>query len=324
MIMNWIKKCPVFALIIISGITFTLIGIIGKNSIYKEYKFDFIKMPFLSLTLEGLGKGDYPWDMIHLDQMVDAVSSSLNLPLDGNEIKASSEESVYPNVENIEDIEDSNTVIVEEQPAVESITTYDFETVTEDYFNDAVFIGDSRTVGLFEYGGIEERADFMSKTSLTIYEVFTSAFLKEEETGEKITIEEALKKKQYGKVYLMLGINELGTGTTETFIKEYEMVVRKLQKLQPDAVIFVEGVMRVAGTKNAEDPIFNNTNINDRNEAIKKLADQKSIFYLDVNEVVCDEEGNLNSDYTTDDIHLKAQYYAIWKQFLLEHGIVRN
>lgn len=308
-------------LIIISGIIFTLIGIIGKTSIYKDYKFNFISTPFLSLTMEGFGKGDYPWDMLHLDQMVEAVSGSLNLPMNGNEMDASRVESVYPNVEDIEEI---SPVLAEEQPASESIRTYEFETVTEDYFNDAVFIGDSRTVGLFEYGGIEERADFLSKTSLTIYEVFTSTFLKEEETGEKITIEDALKKKQYGKVYLMLGINELGTGTTETFIKEYETVVGKLQELQPDAVIFVEGVMRVAGTKNEEDPIFNNTNINDRNEAIKQLADQKSIFYLDVNEVVCDEEGNLNSEYTTDDIHLKAQYYAIWKQFLLEHGIVRK
>ncbi len=319
--MNRIKQCPVFILIIISGILFTLTGIIGKNSIYKEYKFNFITMPFLSLTMEGLGKGDYPWDMIPIDGMVEVVSESLNLPLDGNKTKVTGTEQVYPNVE---DIEDGITATVEDQPASESLSTYEFETVTEDYFNDAVFIGDSRTVGLFEYGGIEERADFLSKTSLTIYEVFTSPFLKEEETGEKITIEEALKKKQYGKVYLMLGINELGTGTTETFIKEYEIVVSKLQELQPNAVIFVEGIMRVAGTKNEEDPIFNNTNINDRNDAIKQLADNNSIFYLEVNDVVCDEEGNLNSEYTTDDIHLKAQYYAIWKEFLLEHGIVRN
>lgn len=319
--MNRIKQCPVFILIIISGILFTLTGIIGKNSIYKEYKFNFITMPFLSLTMEGLGKGDYPWDMIPIDGMVEVVSESLNLPLDGNKTKVTGTEQVYPNVE---DIEDGITATVEDQPASESLSTYEFETVTEDYFNDAVFIGDSRTVGLFEYGGIEERADFLSKTSLTIYEVFTSPFLKEEETGEKITIEEVLKKKQYGKVYLMLGINELGTGTTETFIKEYEIVVSKLQELQPNAVIFVEGIMRVAGTKNEEDPIFNNTNINDRNDAIKQLADNNSIFYLEVNDVVCDEEGNLNSEYTTDDIHLKAQYYAIWKEFLLEHGIVRN
>ena len=33
--------------------------------------------------------------------------------------------------------------------------TLDFTTATEDYFDDACFIGDSRTVGISEYSGIE-------------------------------------------------------------------------------------------------------------------------------------------------------------------------
>lgn len=201
--------------------------------------------------------------------------------------------------------------------------TYNFQNVTEDYFNDAVFIGDSRTVGLFEYAGMEDRADFFAKISLTIYDVFTEPVARDEETGKKITVEEALSKKQYGKVYLMLGINELGTGNTESFMKEYRAVVEKLRQLQPDAVIFVQGIMRVTGDKNERDPIFNNRNINEKNAEIAKLADNQDIFYIDVNEVVCDENGNLNTEYTIDEIHLKAKYYSIWKQFLLEHGIVR-
>ena len=35
-----------------------------------------------------------------------------------------------------------------------------FERVEEDYFDDALFIGDSRTQGMLEYGGLEDRADF--------------------------------------------------------------------------------------------------------------------------------------------------------------------
>ena len=201
--------------------------------------------------------------------------------------------------------------------------TYEFQTVTEDYFDDAAFIGDSRTVGLFEYGGLEERADFYAKISLTIYNVFSELLAKEEGTGKKITVEEALAQKQYGKVYLMLGINELGTGTTETFMEEYKAVVERIRELQPDAVIFVEGIMKVTASKDAEDPIFNNKNIEEKNAAIAQLADNQTIFYIDVNEAVCDAEGNLNAEYTIDEVHLKAKYYEIWKQFLLEHGIER-
>ena len=40
--------------------------------------------------------------------------------------------------------------------------------------------------------------------------------------------------------------------------------------------------------------------------------------------MVCDENGNLHGDWTFDQIHLKAKYYQVWKEFLLDHGIVRE
>ena len=36
-----------------------------------------------------------------------------------------------------------------------------YHTVDDSYFDDAVFIGDSRTVGMYEYGGLEETSTFM-------------------------------------------------------------------------------------------------------------------------------------------------------------------
>ena len=47
----------------------------------------------------------------------------------------------------------------------------------------------------------------------------------------------------------------------------------------------------------------------------------KNIFYIDMNEVVCDEEGNLKSSLTFDDIHLYGSKYGIWVDYLKENGI---
>ena len=346
-IMKWIRKCPVLILLTVSGLLFSVVGMVGRFSLYSGYEFNLLKRPFLSLMMEGLDKGVTPWE---------ACSVSIpvwNVP----EEKAADTESVG---QSVDDFAETETTAEENQgsggemaadmaaPDGESVgssadaivaaqaeeagqpveadepVTYEFQEVTEDYFNDAVFIGDSRTVGLFEYGGLEERADFYAKISLTIYDVFTETVAKDEETGEKITVEDALTRKQYNKVYLMLGINELGTGNTQYFMDHYTAAVERIRELQPDAIIFVEGIMRVTGEKDESDPIFNNTNINEKNEAIATLADNRDIFYIDVNEVVCDENGNLVHEYTIDEIHLKAKYYEIWKQFLLEHGIVRE
>ena len=309
---------------------------------YRGYGFQPLKQPFLVLMMEGIDKGVMPWE-----------ACGIQIPA-GNGVSETTAEA-YGAGQSIEELAEmgpggENTAdgtlvaaadvtagmkaadgMQEEGEAQEDTTaeaeepaSYEFQEVTEDYFNDAVFIGDSRTVGLFEYGGLEERADFFAKISLTIYDVFTEPVAKDEETGEKITVEEALSKKQYGKVYLMLGINELGTGNTEYFMKSYTAAVEKIRELQPDAIIFVEGIMRVTGEKNENDPIFNNTNINEKNDAIATLADDRDVFYIDVNEVVCDENGDLIGEYTIDEIHLKAKYYEIWKEFLLGHGIVKE
>jgi hypothetical protein len=138
---------------------------------------------------------------------------------------------------------------------------------------------------------------------------------------ERVTLEEALKAKKYGKIYFQIGINEMGRGTLDGFMTAYEDSVEKFRELQPDAVIFVQGIMKVAKEKSDKDPIFNNVGIEQRNERIAALADGKNIFYLDMNEVVCDEEGNLKSSLTFDDIHLYGSKYGIWVDYLKENGI---
>lgn len=242
---------------------------------------------------------------------------------------SSEEEEISGNIqetgEKQENVPDHEEELSETAFEIESETeavAWQLGRVEEEYFDDALFIGDSRTQGLYEYGGFGESVTFYCKTSLTIYDLFKKekAFIKED--GRNITLEQALTEHSFKKIYLMIGINEIGTGTAESFFEEYARTVFRIQQLQPEAVIFVQGIMRVGAQKNATDPIFNNTNIAIRNVEIQTLADGQKIFYIDVNEVVCDENGNLFEGWSSDQIHLKAKYYAVWKEFLMNHGAV--
>lgn len=82
-----------------------------------------------------------------------------------------------------------------------------FATVDKSYFKDVLFIGDSRTVGLFEYGQIEG-ANFFANTGMNVYNVREKT-VSVSNLGN-VTLDKLLSSKQYGKIYLMLGINELG------------------------------------------------------------------------------------------------------------------
>ena len=133
-----------------------------------------------------------------------------------------------------------------------------------------------------------------------------------------------LKTNQYGKIYFMVGINELGTGNTGTFQKAYDRVLRKFRKWQPDAVIYIQGIIPVSKVKATGDEIFNNININDKNVSIAQLADGKDIFYLDVSGKLTDKDGYLKEDYTFDEVHMYAQHYKLWTDYLMKHAVVRK
>ena len=195
----------------------------------------------------------------------------------------------------------------------------EYKEVEDDYFSDAVFIGDSRTVGMFEYGGLEEISTFYASKGLTVFKMFESQIVSA--PGGKITIEEALGQNQFAKIYLMIGINEMGTGTVETFLEKYKEVVERLKELQPEAVIYLQGIMKVTSERSAKGDYINNEGIDARNEGIALLADDERVFYLDVNPLVCDESGGLNPDYTYDGVHLKGKDIQIWKDYLKAHAI---
>lgn len=337
--MKRLKKCPLFLAIFFSALLLTITGYGFKDTIYKKYNKESVLSPSMSFVFRGVKEGIYPWD--HWEEF--ALFEDVRLLETFSENAKDSENVISENqisVNNIEKNEISENTISENRskPIFENVVSeseeisengipesYVLGTVTEDYFNDAVFIGDSRTQGMLEYGGISDRADFLCKTSLSIYDIVKKpkAIVKGE-NGQKLTVMEALEKKQYGKVYLMLGINELGTGTAEYFYDEYARVVEEIRKLQPNAVIYVQGIMRVTTLKSSTDKIFNNEKINERNDKLKELDNGKDIVYLEINDVVCDEEGDLREDWTFDHIHLKAKYYQVWKEYLLQNGLISD
>lgn len=197
------------------------------------------------------------------------------------------------------------------------ITSLNSEKAVREYLSGTLFIGDSRTASLQEYAGWD-RATFYVKYGLTIWDVLGEKIA--DYGGENITVEEALQKQKFETIYIMLGINELGRGTSETFAEQYGKVVERIKELQPDAVIVVEAIMHVTEEKDAEKTYINNAEINARNEKLEEMAEQLGVCWLDVNQVTDNKEtGCLVSEYSFDGVHLKVKYLDIWKKYILDN-----
>lgn len=196
-----------------------------------------------------------------------------------------------------------------------------FETVSKEYFSDAVFIGDSRTVGM-QQSGLIPNAAYYAKVGIGIGEILSTRFVWED--GMSLTVPEALSRHSFGKVYIMVGINDMSAGDTDWYLKQYTKILQVVQETQPNAVIYIQGNIPMGyGTQDMSGSL-NNPNLAERNQASRQLADHKNIFYLDISSVYADENGHLLSQYTSDGLHVLKKYYPLWADYLFQHAIVRG
>ena len=219
-------------------------------------------------------------------------------------------------VEAVEKIEAEQGINVSERTEVAE-KKWIFQRGDVSYFDDALFIGDSRTEGLREYGGLGN-ATVLSDSGMSIYRVWKEKF---SVGGKKQSLEEILSNHRYGKVYLMLGINELGYDYDQTK-KRYEESLAKIIATQPEAIIYLQANLHVTDEKSKNSDIYNNENINRINLIMKELAEKNQCVYLDVNPLFDDENGNLSKEYTVDQAHILGIYYIDWANWILEHCAV--
>lgn len=180
------------------------------------------------------------------------------------------------------------------------------------YFNDALFIGDSRTVGLRDYGSLGN-SDFFCDVGLTSSDASSSA-----ESGN---LADMLSSNNYGKIYVMLGINEVGNNFDST-MNNFRSLVQNIRTKSPDSIIFLEANLHV--TDAAQNDAINNQRINELNSMIAALADNQSIFYIDINPIFDDGNGNLMADCTSDGVHVFAKYYPQWCDWFCLNTVPKN
>ncbi len=181
------------------------------------------------------------------------------------------------------------------------------------FFADAAFLGNSLVDGIRLYTDINT-ADFYCASSVTVYTAMNSLLAKSAE-GKKVSLVEALGEKQYGKIYVELGINEVAF-EKDYFIELYSQLIDALQEAEPDADIYIMSLTPVTKEKADSGNIYTAARLRSFNSAIRKLASDKGCTYLDLYTAYQNSEGYLNDGWTEDGVHPYPEYYYIWEDFL--------
>ena len=198
-------------------------------------------------------------------------------------------------------------------------TPLQFTTAPEGYFKDALFIGDSRMVGIEMMGTLED-ATFFTTVGLSLTGAM-SATADVSGVGST-TLPALLQSRTFGKIYVMLGINDIG-GSVEALKQTYSNLVTRLREAQPDAIIYIMSNLHVSATQDARGTAVNNANLNNLNDYTKTLADGETIFYLECNDVFDDANGTLSADLTSDGIHVDGASYKKGGEWVAQNAIVK-
>ena len=190
--------------------------------------------------------------------------------------------------------------------------------VDDSYFSDALFVGDSRMQGFVLYSGLSNVKSYTS-VGLAVDTAYSKKFVQLD--GKELTLAEALQQTapNFGKIYLLFGMNELGWGTWSVFVSKYGGLIDLIQQANPNAVIYLESLIPLTAEKSAKSDWLNNDHVNSFNKMIWQLAADKGVYYLNTAAGLAGEDGTLPGDASTDGVHLNKEACGKWLEYLKTH-----
>lgn len=241
----------------------------------------------------------------------DGLQFTLRYSYEKNKAPAETEP---PMTEPAETREPATEAVIEETQPVE--TEPPVIEVEESWFDDALFIGDSRMVGLQRHGRLGE-ADYFCAIGMSYFNL-KDFHCKDTSFYWGTNLDYLLKTRTYGKVYIALGMNGSGNSLDMTGVIVDE-TIQKIREYQPDAKIILHAIIGVGPTKEASAWYFENDILYAINEVYASKADGETVFYIDPNDWMTDEEGHLLSDYCDEDqCHLTVYGYESWAAWILD------
>lgn len=196
-----------------------------------------------------------------------------------------------PSVESIADYIDLNNL--DRTDASEEINY-------KEYFKEDLFMGDSITEAI-TYLGLLEQQNVCGQVGVNI--------------NESLSQISSIKISNPNNIYLLYGVNDMDDrADSQWFVEQYRGLVCSLKAKFPNANIYVQSVLPVAGIVEQRQPHTNNNYIKKCNAQLLKMTEQENVQYLDIASLLDDNSQQL---YEADGFHFKAPFYKLWFDYII-------
>ena len=130
--------------------------------------------------------------------------------------------------------------------------------------------------------------------------------------------ESSVLKLKPSRLFVMIGINDIGTGDSDSLIlANYQKLLRLMLKSLPNTRIYIQSILPTTA-------VWGNCpvdKIQRMNGFIKDFSTRFGFNWIDLYSKFATKEGYLKEDYTIDGLHLSSVGYVYWAVILKKYGL---
>ena len=192
------------------------------------------------------------------------------------------------------------------------------EGARDGYMNRCVFLGDSRTVAMVNYGLINDDAA-LAQIGISHPSFKSNTFVNN--AGKEYTLKTYLASHQAPVIYIALGVNGINDPSEEHYKSTFEDLIDNVMDLSPNSNI----VLMSIGPVNDNGPYkktVQNSWIVKYNDFLLNTAKDKHLFYLNISEILTGSDGQVKSEYNGGDgLHYSSSGCKAIFDYIVEHPV---
>lgn len=190
------------------------------------------------------------------------------------------------------------------------------------YFDDVAMLGDSISQGFVVYDTAitDVGATFCAYQNISPKGVVDLSTWTNASGVDEIPLD-ALVESAPSQIYILLGTNVLTSNSDySSFLAYYALMIDMIYERLPDVTIYVQSVTPVTESVVSEKPGLYTSRLMEINDELAALALSKGCYFLNLWEVLADENGNFKEEYAASDgIHMNTTGYQAWIDYMRTH-----
>ena len=192
------------------------------------------------------------------------------------------------------------------------------EGAKDGYLNRCVFLGDSRTVAMVNYGFFNDDAA-LAQIGISHPSFASNKFINN--AGKEYTLKSYLASHQAPVIYILLGVNGINDSSEDHYKNTFITLIDSVANMAPNSNIVLVAIGPVDDNGIYKNSV-QNALIDKYNGFLLETAKEKQIFYLNIAEILKGSDGQVKSEYNGGDgLHYSGKGCEAIFRYIVEHPV---